>query len=158
MCCNTLKFILSNVNDEHISHSTVAEENGKKITYTKLKSNEICKLRLDNCHFPSQKHKKCDFLFYICKTNEIHLVELKGTDVEHGCNQIAEAYSLITKDLNSKSTEIKEKFKIESMSFKGYIVSSAVPKATEIKFRKLQEKIMKEKKLLIKKSHNHCSI
>lgn len=158
MCCDKLKILLSGIKEECISNSTVAQENGKKITFKSYKAEQICKLKVDDCHLPSGMHKKCDYLFYTCSSNEIHLVELKGTDVETACLQIAKTYDIISNDIHSRKNDIGDKVCIKTINFKGYLISSSVPNATEIKFRKMQDKIKKEKGFLIKKYHKQHSV
>lgn len=157
MCCEMLRKIIKDIKPCCLSNSNVAEENGKKITFSKFKPNEICRLKLDKCHIDETK-KKCDYLFYTCKTKEIHLVELKGTDVEYGCLQIIESHKRIAIDIKENFNESAKDYIIDDIKFKGYIVSSSVPKSTEIRFRKLQEKIYREKKIFIKKYHNYCCV
>jgi hypothetical protein len=68
---------------------------------------------------------------------------LKDTDVETATEQIIQTYEI----LNAK-------LKAEPDKFTGIIVSSSVPAATEQRFRRLQEKALRDKKLRIKKTHN----
>ena len=81
----------------------------------------------------------------------MHFVELKGTDVETASQQIVKTYDIIHSDLSKNCCKVIP-------NYKAHLVSSSVPNATEIKFRKLQEKILKEKSLLIKKYHKQHTI
>jgi hypothetical protein len=50
---------------------------------------------------------------------------------------------------------INLKIKAAAQSYTGIIVSSAVPKAANQKFKNLQDKVYRDKKLLIKRKQNH---
>jgi len=50
---------------------------------------------------------------------------------------------------------VNQKIKVAARHYKGVVVSSAVPAATQHQFRKLQDKYYREKQLLITKTHFH---
>jgi len=145
MCCNELKDLLAASGHECFDHSNVAKENGKEFRIKTLK--KLCRVKNDGCLNKSQAEKKCDFIFKICDTNEIILVELKGEDVELAVTQIRATYNKIYSSLKSVNP-----------SYKGFIISSSVPAAAEQKFRQLKEKCRKDLKFNIDKKHFKCEI
>ena len=142
MCCKSFKKKLGSDLHECFSNSTSVKEKGKEFRIENISSDDICKLQIDDCFIKSKEEIKCDYLFYFCKTEEIFLVELKGTDIEHALKQVIATFKKINNYL-----------KFSSKKYTGFIVSSSVPKATEQRFRKAQENILKQEGLLIKKVH-----
>ncbi|MDN4164435.1 hypothetical protein QWY31_02925 [Cytophagales bacterium LB-30] len=141
MCCTDLKEELGG-SIECYSNSNVASENGKQFRIEKPNNVELCKVQIDGCLIQNQAVDKCDYLFKICQSNQIFLVELKGTDVIHAVNQITSTYD-----------QIRNKIDEPPINYKGFIISSSVPRAAEQNFRKQQEKVLKQKGFLIKKGH-----
>ncbi|MBB5436930.1 hypothetical protein HDC92_000594 [Pedobacter sp. AK017] len=122
------------------SISTVAEENGKRFAFNNTSNKTICKAKVDNCLITDQTVKKCDFLFNIQEDGKYYLVELKGQSIDVALKQIERTYDIVNK--NIKTTPDK---------YTGIIVSSAVPKAANLKYANLQEKLYRDKKLLVKR-------
>ena len=141
MCCNELKDRLGGADDCY-SSSNVASENGKQFRIEKPNNINLCKVQVDGCLINNNDVLKCDYLFKICQTNQVFLVELKGTDVIHAINQIVSTYEQIKGDLAQLAS-----------NYKGFIISSSVPRAAEQNFRKQQERILKQKGFIIKKGH-----
>lgn len=141
MCCNDLKKKIGGSNKCY-SNSNAATENGKQFRIDKPNDISICKVQVDGCLIKNNAILKCDYLFKICQSSQIFLVELKGTDVIHAVSQITSTYD-----------QIKNKIGEPSSNYKGFIISSSVPRAAEHNFRKQQEKVLKQKGFLIKKGH-----
>ena len=139
MCCEELRKSLGG-KSECYSNSTVAKENGKEFRLNLNANSTACKVRIDGCVMDSQVLAKCDYLFKICPVNKYHLVELKGTDVDHAVHQIVSTFNMT-----------KMRLKEEPANFTGHIISSAIPRAAEQKFRNLKDKAMKNNKLNIVK-------
>jgi hypothetical protein len=143
-CCTKLKNDLNYPDkDRCFSLKTTAKVNAKTFRIENNSNKSICRVEVDGCLIDSIDVLKCDYMFKICETNEYFLVELKGTDVTHAVKQIVSTYDIIRRQLL-----------LSANNFKGFIVSSSVPRAAEQRFRQLKEKTFKEKKLLIKKVHN----
>lgn len=142
MCCKELIKELG-VPEECVSNSHVASEKGKKIELTLKQGVEVCRIKIDGCAVKSKSIQKCDFLFKVCQTNKFYFVELKGQDVVTAVKQIL-----------STVQELEKKSGLKITNHEGIIVSSTVPRATEHRFRKLQEKMRKEHGLKITKAHN----
>src|SRR5205814_206729 len=99
------------------------------------------------CLNKSIEENKCDYIFKVCETNEIILVELKGADIDTAVTQIIATYRKLLSKINNNNH-----------TYKGYIVSSSVPSAAEQKFRKIKEKCKKDLNLNIDKRHFKCEI
>lgn len=143
MSCTALQQILE-VPDKNdcFSNSSSANENGKKFAVENRAGRNICRVRVDDCLITSREIKKCDYLFAVIETSRYYLVELKGTAVADAVAQIVSTFDIV----NRKIRETPQ-------NYKGVIVSSAVPSATEQRFRKLQDKCFRDKKLRIVKTH-----
>lgn len=139
MCCEKLPFV---GNTQCLDKKAAAKENGKRFCYRQPGS--FCRIRVDGCLIKDSGEKRCDYAYYLCLSKTLLLVELKGTDVATAVFQI-----LSTKDFFGKS-------KCEIESYKGVIVSSSVPAATETQFRKLQAIALRDNNVMITKHHNNC--
>jgi hypothetical protein len=124
------------------STATSAKEKGKQFILKNKSKSSVCKVKVDGCLITDMETKKCDYLFEVEGGKAYFLVELKGTDVETAVEQIVTTFDI----LNAK-------IKANARIFIGVIVSSAVPNATELKFRGLQERMARDKHLRIKKTH-----
>ena len=143
MCCSELqKQLEAPTKTDCFSPSSGAKENGKKFNFDNRSHKTICRVRVDGCLITSQEVKKCDFLFKVCEDDRYYLVELKGGAVDEAVLQIISTFDIV----NAKVKTLPEKYA-------GVIVSSSVPAGTEQKFRRLQEKVYREKHLRIKKTH-----
>jgi hypothetical protein len=151
MCCEHLKETLgAQGKSDCFSNSTTAAENGKKFSLENPDRKTICRIKIDGCLANSAKVIKCDYLFAICKNDKkevskYYLVELKGTDVVHAVKQIISTFE-----------SINEHIKAPAANYRGFLISSAVPRATEQRFRRLQDDCFKKKKFLITKKTNQC--
>ncbi len=152
-CCKLL-FAQICAADDALSNcfscSNVAEENGKKLTILKASPEEvICKAKIDGCIIKSDKLKKCDFLFHRPghEPYQYMLVELKGSDISQAVEQIKSTF-----------LALKPKTDTAPQQWCGRIVSSAVPKNAELKFRKLQAELLKTHKLKVEKHHNQATV
>lgn len=47
---------------------------------------KLCKIRIDGCYIT--EGRKCDYLVINCKDNDAYFVELKGSDIFHGLEQL----------------------------------------------------------------------
>ncbi len=129
--------------EDCFEHATAAKENGKEISIRKPAHLTVCRVKIDKCLVKSNDSTKCDYFFRVCETEVNILVELKGKKILHAVDQIVQTFLLLSKH-----------FKQEPKAFKGYIVSSSVPRAAEQTFRREQEKVLKEHGFLIQKHHN----
>jgi hypothetical protein len=141
MCCKELKEVLGG-EEKCFSNSTVAKENGREFRLNLGAGQKACRVKIDGCLIKDHKKIKCDFLFKVCPINKYHLVELKGTDVDHAVAQIVNTFDVINKQI-----------KDNPLNFTGHIISSSIPRAAEQKFRTLKEKVLKNKRLNIEKQH-----
>jgi hypothetical protein len=143
MTCENLRVTL---NGDHacFSNSSTAIEHGKKFIFNNVSGKSICKVHVDNCLIKDQSVKKCDYLFNIEEDNRYYLVELKGVDVDTAIKQIESTFDIIN-----------QRIKASPDNYTGIIVSSAVPKAAHQKFKNLQDKLYRDKKLLIKRKQHH---
>lgn len=123
------------------SAGTSAYEMGKRFRFDNPGRKAICKVKIDGCLI-TDNSLRCDYLFKVCEDKTYFLVELKGGDVSHAVRQIESTF-----------LQLNRKLKESSERFNGRIVSSRVPAATESSFRKLQEKVWKERRFLITKTH-----
>ena len=142
MSCIELLIVLeAESKDNCFDNSPVAKEGGKRFAFYNSSNKTICRVRVDNCLITDQQ-KKCDFLFKIFEPGKYYLVELKGVNISEGVQQIINTFDIVNRKINT----VPE-------NYLGIIVSSSVPSAAQQKFRKLQEKCYRDKKLLIKKTH-----
>jgi hypothetical protein len=102
----------------------------------------VCRVQVDKCLITSLATQKCDFLFKACGPDRYFLVELKGSKIMDAVRQIVRTYDIVS-----------PKIKKSPRQYKGVIVSSSVPVATQQGFRRLQDKYLREKQLLITKTH-----
>lgn len=79
--------------------------------------------------------KKCDSFFKIETPAQYYFAEPKGVNVDVGIKQIISNYETV----NSK-------IKAMPQNYTGFIVSSSIPNATQQRFRRLQDKCLREKK------------
>lgn len=142
MNCEDLKTTL-NGDGVCFSLANVAIENGKRFTFSNVSGKTICRVRVDNCLIKDQTIRKCDFLFNVEEDKRYYLVELKGGDVGSAIRQIESTFDIVNKQI-----------KTAAENYTGIIVSSAVPKAAHQKFKNLQDKLYRDKKLMIKRKQN----
>lgn len=144
MCLDFLKTTLGAPGKEDcFEQATAAKENGKEVSILKPSHLTVCKVQIDNCLVKSNDLNKCDYFFRVCETQVNILVELKGKKILHAVDQIVQTFLLLNKHL-----------KQEPKAFKGYIISSSVPRAAEQNFRREQERVLKEHGFFIQKHHN----
>lgn len=142
MPCVGLKTILEAENkNDCFDNSPVAKEHGKKFSFKNTTNKTICRVKVDNCLITGVE-KRCDFFFKIETPAKYYLVELKGVNIDDGIKQIISTYETV----NSK-------IKTMPQNYTGFIVSSSIPNATQQRFRRLQDKCLREKKLKIRKTH-----
>jgi hypothetical protein len=143
MPCTELRTVLDATEDktECFDNSTVAKEGGKKFSFNNTSNKSICRVKVDNCLITGQQ-RRCDYLFKVVELSKYYLVELKGVNIDEGVEQIISTFEFVNK-----------KIKASSEAYSGIIVSSSVPNAAQQKFRRLQEKHYREKKLMIRKTH-----
>jgi hypothetical protein len=72
------------------------KEKKSQWTFYNDKKKCVCLIRIDECVITGSETKKCDYLFLVCGDTEkiAFFVELKGSNLEHACEQI---YSTIKK-------------------------------------------------------------
>ena len=147
-CCKELVQALQAEGKEScFEKRTVAEENDKKFKLLNRSKKSICRVKVDDCLIKDQNTKKCDFLFKVCEDEQYLLVELKGSDVQKAIAQIIATFEHINAKLN-----------LPPANFKGYVVSSSVPRGAEQRFNRLKEKCLKDKKLKIHKTTDQHNI
>jgi hypothetical protein len=139
MNCNDLRNIL-NGDAGCFSIASSAAENGKKFRFNNPSHKTICRVHVDNCLIKDQTIRKCDFLFNIVEDSKYYLVELKGTSIDIALKQIVSTFEIVNAKIKGDPTD-----------YTGIVVSSAVPKAANQKFKNLQDRIYRDKKLLIKR-------
>lgn len=137
MACDEIFEILGG-NRECYSNSTAALENGKKFALNNRNGKSICKVRVDNCLIIDNAIRKCDFLFYIKEDKKVFLVELKGQSVDDALFQIKSTFDIVNQRLKAAPSQ-----------YVGVVVSSAVPKAADQKFKILQQKLYRDHKLMV---------
>ncbi|WP_431213802.1 hypothetical protein ACQ86N_02560 [Puia sp. P3] len=147
MSCTALQQLLDPSNADFevcFSTSSAAQEHGKKFRFENNGMKAICRVKVDGCLITSQQTKKCDYLFAVREDKAYYLVELKGINIDNAVAQIIQTFDIVN-----------AKVKATPLSYTGVIVSSSVPAAAEQRFRRLQEKVYREKHLRIKKTHVH---
>jgi hypothetical protein len=143
MSCEKLKQVLEAKTDNNcFAAATSAKEGGKKFSFLNRSNKNICRVHVDDCLITDKTIKKCDYFFAVNEDQSYYLVEFKGIAVDEAILQIISTYEIVN-----------EKIKSDARNFKGVIVSSSVPSATEQRFRKLQERCFREKRLKIIKTH-----
>lgn len=60
----------------------------------------LLKLHIDNCLITCQNSIKCDFAIFVCSSKICCLIELKGSNVDHACEQILATANTINDILN----------------------------------------------------------
>ena len=102
MCCNELIKIIG-ASDVEIcfKHATSAKENGKHFRINTQK--KVCRVKNDGCLNNSQTEKKCDYIFKVCDTNEVVLVEFKGEDVDAAVSQVVATYNKLLPALKNEN-------------------------------------------------------
>lgn len=141
MSCDNLKTLLGG-DGNCFSNASSAIENGKKFVFRNPTNKTVCRVRVDNCLITDKSIKKCDYLFQI--DSKFYLVELKGQSIDNAVAQILSTYNNVNK-----------KIKAPASDYSGIIVSSAVPKTADQKFKNLQEKVYRDRKLMIKRKQFH---
>lgn len=143
MSCIELQKILEASDKENcFSIASSARESGKRFAFDNRNNKTICRVKIDDCLITSKQIKKCDFLFRVFENNKYYLVELKGIAVMDAVVQIINTFEIVN-----------IKIKANPENYKGIIVSSAVPSATEQRFRRIQDKYYKENRIRISKTH-----
>ena len=99
-------------------------DNHKKAIENKMRfeinsAEKFTRIKVDGCLIPSQLIEKCDYGFYRHSNGDFYFVELKGTEIQKGFNQIVNTINHI--DGNHLKIQKNQRF--------GFIVSSEVPKA-----------------------------
>lgn len=139
MACTELQHKL-NGSVSCFSNSSAASENGKRFSFKNPDNLKICKVQVDGCLINDQNKKKCDYFFSVPQLNKYYLVELKGKHIEIALEQITETFVHVNKNLQESPDQ-----------YKGFVVSSTVPKSANQRFKNYQEKIFKKHKLLIER-------
>lgn len=137
MTCSDLRTILHG-DEKCFSNGTTAVEKNKKFILNNKTGRAICKVRVDSCIITDNAIKKCDYLFSIEEPSKYYLVELKGVDLDTAVKQIESTFDYLNKDIKAPAS-----------AYKGVVVSSAVPRASTLKFQNLVDKLYRNKKLLI---------
>ncbi len=72
----------------------ICPENKSKYIAKNPKEKLNCKIRIDNALIKSNNVSKCDFGLWVEEGNRMILIELKGSDVEWGLNQLLSTHNL----------------------------------------------------------------
>lgn len=94
--CNDKKDICDKLQSEDqsacvfktMNRAIVCEENGMR--YELKNDNHSCvkRVEVDKCYIPDNNKVKCDFAVLICNSEVCCLIELKGGNIDHACEQI----------------------------------------------------------------------
>lgn len=150
MSCAELKTMLDpkGLHDSCFSNSSAANENGKRFNLNNHSKLVICKVKVDGCLITSNSIRKCDYLFSVdSMPKKYFLVELKGIDLATAITQIESTYDQLQPILGAQPEQ-----------FQAVIVASAVPRAANLEFRKLQERMKQSKKLDLLRQSIQCEI
>lgn len=138
-CCKNLaKDLEAENHSDCFSAKTVAAEEGKVFRIANKSKKAICRVRIDGCLIKSKSTKKCDFLFKVCESERYLLVELKGSNVEDGFAQLISTFR-----------HLKDKLGVEPGHVEGFIVSTRVPRAANLKVRRSKEQTLKKYQLRV---------
>lgn len=137
MCCEEIRTAFDASNDCVKNNVLQAKENGKKfkIQLKKGATDTFCCIHVDECLIKGTNSQKCDYWFRQCREKlaiKDYFVELKGSDVTHGFDQIVETI---------KQVRMKGNFLKKNVTY-GIIVASKVPQATGI--QNLKERFKKD--------------
>ncbi|MFM2375493.1 MAG: hypothetical protein RLZZ165_590 [Bacteroidota bacterium] len=131
-CCSDLrKAVFPGADACCFSDGTVVEENKRKFTvrWERKGKRSICRIKVDGCLVTDPTQKKCDYVFLICPEQEFLFVELKGTDIKRGMEQLRATIEFFR---SKSSTPIPQE------KILGYVVSSAVPSSSNQEVRDAQ--------------------
>ena len=76
-----------------------AAEQKSKYSLRNPQRKEVCKIRYDGCVATQLDGKQCDYLFLSCDTSTAFFVELKGSDLSQGIDQINQSIDYQTANL-----------------------------------------------------------
>jgi hypothetical protein len=131
-CCSDFReAVFPDAEDCCFSVGTVAKENKSKFTVRWERKGElsICRIKVDGCLITDPTQKKCDYVFLICPEQEFLFVELKGTEIKHGIQQLLATIEFFR---SKSSTPIPQE------KILGYVVSSSVPSSSNQEVREAQ--------------------
>lgn len=143
MPCRDISSKLGGDNNCYANASS-AVENGKRFALNNRSGKTICRVRIDDCLVRDKNVRKCDFFFSVNEDRKFYLVELKGQAITDAVEQIKSTFHIVNSKLNEDST-----------NYTGIVVSSAVPKGADQKFKTLVQKMYRDHKLLIKRKQIH---
>ena len=97
MCCESF----SNNRCSVYTKSQVLVVPEKKCEYRVHNPNrkKLCKVRIDGCYIT--EGRKCDYLVINCNDNDAYFVELKGTDIFHGLEQLDATIARMREDVGN---------------------------------------------------------
>lgn len=89
MCCSEIQIAFKALND-CFEHATSATERGRQFVVELPNGSKetFCRVRVDACLIDDSTVEKCDYVFRRCANSDIYFVELKGSDVTKGFDQI----------------------------------------------------------------------
>lgn len=69
--------------------TVTVKENGRVFVARNPEQTLLRKVRIDTCVVPNvDSQKACDYGLWIAARTRVYLIELKGSDIVHGCKQI----------------------------------------------------------------------
>lgn len=85
---------------ERMLGTCVCREHNMK--YELKNEDRLCikKLHIDNCLITGSNSTRCDYVVFVCSSKSCCLVELKGSNIDHACDQILNTTILINNILN----------------------------------------------------------
>lgn len=130
--------VILNKDNYHIPNFTF-KENNKRYNAENPKKLAGCRLKIDGAFYDSTNGKKCDNGLLL-EDNRFYLIELKGDDVNKGCQQLLNTLALLEKDCP------KEKFDF----YCRIIGATGVPKNSvyRLKLEKILHSTSKNKKFI----------
>jgi hypothetical protein len=95
MCCESF----SKSQCSEYSHKKIVVAQEKKCEYRahNIDRKKLCKVKIDGSYITDGR--KCDYLIINCNDTNAYLIELKGTDVFHGIEQIESTISRLQGEL-----------------------------------------------------------
>lgn len=106
---------------------------GKETTFKLLNPNKkvVDKFIVDDCLLLAyQRNEKCDFLFRVKESNNVFIVECKGSDILKAVSQLYSTLNILKDELNN-------------FTIKGRIISTKVysPNIRDINYSRLRAKL-----------------
>ena len=143
MCKETYQAIFGG-KDECYSNKTSVSEKGRvfELKHPKKSKEIFCCIEVDDCLI-QDKSNRCDYLIIRCENAAFHFIELKGTDIMPGFNQLKTTIQHIQKKFKEYYKKNPKTIKIET-EFHSFIVCRGVPKGANSRINRAKEQFRKE--------------